>query len=121
MEIEALHAGQQLDRHDVRRVVCHREGPPRAVFRRAPRRYFDIAALAGVLNGVLIARFRLMPFIVTLCTYIGARGAALIVSDRETEGQGRPIQGTYQSPILVQWAKASAKQREVEVVLTRFR
>jgi len=43
------------------------------------------------------------------------------VSDRQTEGVGRPVQGTYQSPILVQWAKASAKQREVEVVLSRFK
>jgi ribose/xylose/arabinose/galactoside ABC-type transport system permease subunit len=39
---------------------------------------------AGVLNGVLIARLRLMPFVVTLCTYIAARGAALILSGRET-------------------------------------
>jgi len=39
---------------------------------------------AGLLNGVLIARFQLMPFIVTLCTYIGARGVALIFSGRET-------------------------------------
>ena len=30
-------------------------------------------------------------------------------------------EGTYQSPILVQWGKASAKQREVEVILTRFK
>ncbi len=43
-----------------------------------------VGLAAGVCNGVLIARFRLMPFIVTLCTYIGARGLALIVSDRET-------------------------------------
>ena len=49
------------------------------------------------------------------------RSVSLLVSDRVTEGVGRPIQGTYQSPILVQWAKASAKQREVEVVLTRFK
>ena len=50
------------------------------------------------------------------------RSVSLLVSDREvSEGVGRPIQGTYQSPILVQWAKASAKQREVEVVLTRFK
>jgi thiamine phosphate synthase YjbQ (UPF0047 family) len=49
------------------------------------------------------------------------RSVSLLVSDRESAGQGRPVQGTYQSPILVQWAKASAKQREVHVVLTRFR
>jgi ribose/xylose/arabinose/galactoside ABC-type transport system permease subunit len=43
-----------------------------------------VGLAAGLFNGVLIARFRLMPFIVTLCTYIGARGVALIVSNRET-------------------------------------
>jgi len=49
------------------------------------------------------------------------RSVSLLVSDRMSEGVGRPIQGTYQSPILVQWAKASAKQREVEVILSRFK
>ena len=49
------------------------------------------------------------------------RSVSLLVSDRQTAGIGRPVQGTYQSPILVQWAKASAKQREVDVVLTRFK
>jgi len=49
------------------------------------------------------------------------RSVSLLVSDRETEGRGRPVQGTYQSPILVQWAKAQPQQREVDVILTRFR
>ena len=49
------------------------------------------------------------------------RSVSLLVSNRQTEGVGRPVQGFCQSPILVQWAKASAKQREVEVVLTRFK
>jgi galactofuranose transport system permease protein len=40
--------------------------------------------LAGLVNGVLIARFKLMPFVVTLCTYIAARGLALIISNRQT-------------------------------------
>jgi thiamine phosphate synthase YjbQ (UPF0047 family) len=48
------------------------------------------------------------------------RSVSLLVSDREREGLGRPIQGTYQSPILVQWAKADSRQRAVDVVLTRF-
>jgi ribose/xylose/arabinose/galactoside ABC-type transport system permease subunit len=43
-----------------------------------------VGLAAGLFNGVLIARLRLMPFIVTLCTYAGARGIALIVADRET-------------------------------------
>ncbi len=41
---------------------------------------------AGAVNGLLIARFKLMPFVVTLCTYIAARGLALVVSVRETVG-----------------------------------
>ncbi len=38
----------------------------------------------GLFNGIVIAKLRLMPFIVTLCTFIGARGIALVVSGRET-------------------------------------
>lgn len=48
------------------------------------------------------------------------RSVSLLVSDREEEGRGRPVQGTYQSPILVQWAKAERLQREVDIILTRF-
>jgi hypothetical protein len=49
------------------------------------------------------------------------RSVSLLVSDRDRAGHGRPIQGVYQSPILVQWAKASGQQRELDVVLTEFR
>ena len=38
----------------------------------------------GLFNGVVIAKLRLMPFIVTLCTFIAARGLALVISRRET-------------------------------------
>lgn len=38
----------------------------------------------GLFNGIVIAKLRLMPFIVTLGTFIGARGIALVVSGRET-------------------------------------
>jgi thiamine phosphate synthase YjbQ (UPF0047 family) len=49
------------------------------------------------------------------------RSVSLLVSDREQEGRGRPVQGIYQSPILVQWEKAQGQQREVDIVLTRFK
>lgn len=49
------------------------------------------------------------------------RSVSLLVSDRGEEGRGRPVQGTYQSPILVQWSQAQRKQREIDVILTRFR
>ena len=43
-----------------------------------------VGLVAGLVNGVLIARLGLMPFVVTLCTYIAARGLALVVAQRET-------------------------------------
>jgi thiamine phosphate synthase YjbQ (UPF0047 family) len=49
------------------------------------------------------------------------RSVSLLVSDREEAGRGRPVQGIYQSPILVQWEKAQGQQREIDIVLTRFR
>lgn len=48
------------------------------------------------------------------------RSVSLLVSDRERAGQGTVVQGCYQSPILVQWQKASAQQRFVDITLTRF-
>lgn len=44
-----------------------------------------VGALAGLVNGVLIAKFRLAPFIATLGMMTAARGLALIYSD------GRPV------------------------------
>ncbi len=43
-----------------------------------------VGLAAGMVNGLLIAHFRMLPFVVTLCTYIAARGLALVVSGRET-------------------------------------
>jgi ribose/xylose/arabinose/galactoside ABC-type transport system permease subunit len=43
-----------------------------------------VGIAAGLFNGIAIARLKLMPFVVTLCTFIAARGLALVVSGRET-------------------------------------
>jgi hypothetical protein len=48
------------------------------------------------------------------------RSVSLLVSDRDRAGRGTVVQGCYQSPILVQWQKASAQQRFVDITLTRF-
>jgi thiamine phosphate synthase YjbQ (UPF0047 family) len=49
------------------------------------------------------------------------RSVSLLVSDRENAGRrGTVVQGCYQSPILVQWQKADARQRFVDITLTRF-
>lgn len=48
------------------------------------------------------------------------RGLSLPVSDRTDTGEGVIINGTYQSPILVQWRKAERQARTLNVQLVRF-
>jgi thiamine phosphate synthase YjbQ (UPF0047 family) len=48
------------------------------------------------------------------------RSVNLLVSDCDSPGKGRIIQGQYQSPILVQWDKASSRERRLEVTFSRF-
>ena len=40
-----------------------------------------IGLATGVLNGALVGRFRMQPFVVTLATLLGARGMALVLSN----------------------------------------
>ena len=48
------------------------------------------------------------------------RSISLFVSDCETPGRGRPVQGRYQSPILVQWGGAGCATRDIDLWLTEF-
>ena len=48
------------------------------------------------------------------------RSINLMVSDQHTPGQGRIVQGTYQSPILVQWKQADEKARKLRVRIHAF-
>jgi thiamine phosphate synthase YjbQ (UPF0047 family) len=48
------------------------------------------------------------------------RSVDLLVSDSRTPGQGAVVEGTYQTPIMVQWRPAPARTRTVDVTLTRF-
>jgi hypothetical protein len=48
------------------------------------------------------------------------RAVSLLVSDRQTRGHGAIIEGTYQSPILVQWHRGPKPSRLLDVTLTRF-
>jgi hypothetical protein len=47
------------------------------------------------------------------------RSVSLLVSDTPTAGPGI-VAGTYQSPILVQWARAPKGVRVLDVRLTKF-
>jgi thiamine phosphate synthase YjbQ (UPF0047 family) len=48
------------------------------------------------------------------------RSVSLLVCDRGASGRGSIIEGTYQSPILVQWHRDPRQSRVLEVTLTRF-
>jgi thiamine phosphate synthase YjbQ (UPF0047 family) len=48
------------------------------------------------------------------------RSVSLLVSDRNHAGQGAIVEGTYQSPILVQWHRGARPARVLDVTLTRF-
>jgi hypothetical protein len=48
------------------------------------------------------------------------RSVNLLVSDTALPGRGAVVEGTYQTPILVQWRPANAGARSVDVTLTRF-
>jgi len=49
------------------------------------------------------------------------RNISLLVSNGAENGKGRLVQGTYQSPILVQWRKAPERTRYLDVTITRFK
>jgi ribose transport system permease protein len=51
------------------------------------------AALLGLVNGLLIARARIQPFVVTLAMMIAARGAALAMSGEESVRVERAAEG----------------------------
>jgi thiamine phosphate synthase YjbQ (UPF0047 family) len=48
------------------------------------------------------------------------RSVSLLVSDRHSTGAGAIVEGTYQSPILVQWHRGPRQSRALDVTLTRF-
>ena len=49
------------------------------------------------------------------------RSVSLLVSDTKNPGCGAVVEGTYQSPILVQWHRAEGSARLLDVTLTRVR
>jgi hypothetical protein len=48
------------------------------------------------------------------------RSVSLLVSDCDSAGRGAIVEGTYQSPILVQWHRGQRQARVLDVTLTRF-
>lgn len=48
------------------------------------------------------------------------RSVSMLINNTDEHGRGSIVHGTYQSPILVQWQKARAQSRRLNVRLSRF-
>jgi thiamine phosphate synthase YjbQ (UPF0047 family) len=80
-------------------------------------RLFDTFGMNESLIEKAIARILAMPARRFLRM---KRSVSLLVSDRECAGRGALVGGAYQSPILVQWDKASGERRRIDLTLTRL-
>ena len=128
-----------LMRHDLREVLRdplrfmaekagHMLGNPRAI----PAKTLDYAKydLVRVFNKLVDSlglRESLVESVLSRAIAMPAarflrmkRSVSLLVSDREEPGQGAIVEGTYQSPILVQWHRGQRPARVLDVTLTRF-
>jgi hypothetical protein len=128
-----------LMRHDLSEVLCdplrfmaekagHILGNPRAI----PAKTLDYAKydLVRVFNRLVDAlglRESMVETVLSQAIAMPAarflrmkRSVSLLVSDRDVAGIGAIIEGTYQSPILVQWHRGARQARALDVTLTRF-
>lgn len=128
-----------LMRHDLREVLRdplrfmaekagHIIGNPRAI----PAKTLDYAKydLVRVFNQLVDALGLGESFVESLLSRAIAmpasrflrmkRSVSLLVSDRTAQGRGAIVEGTYQSPILVQWHRGARQARVLDVTLTRF-
>jgi hypothetical protein len=128
-----------LMRHDLSEVLRdplrfmaekagHMLGNPRAI----PARTLDYAKydLVRVFNQLVEAlglRESLVESVLSRAIAMPAarflrmkRSVSLLVSDRAEQGRGAIVEGTYQSPILVQWHRGHHQARALDVTLTRF-
>ncbi len=128
-----------LMRHDLSEVLRdplrfmaekagHMLGNPRAIpARTLDYAKYDLVRVFNRLVDVLGLRESMVESVLSRAISMPAsrflrmkRSVSLLVSDRVTAGQGAIVEGTYQSPILVQWHHGTRHARVLEVTLTRF-
>lgn len=79
--------------------------------------FLDVMGLNESVLEKLIHRFMAYPAARFLRL---KRALNLLVTDRAGDGRGAIVEGTYQSPILVQWAKAPGQTRRLRAAIYRF-
>ena len=128
-----------LMRHDLREVLRdplrfmaekagHMLGNPRAIpAKTLDYAKYDLVRVFNKLVDVMGLRESLVESVLSRAIGVPAsrflrmkRSVSLLVSDRAEPGRGAIIEGTYQSPILVQWHRGASGSRVLDVTLTRF-
>lgn len=103
--------------HDPRLVPTKTLGYAKYDLVRALNQALDALGLSESLVERVLARMMGVP---AARFFRMKRSVSLLVSDRQQEGRGAIVEGTYQSPILVQWRPSDTRVREIEATLTRF-
>jgi hypothetical protein len=128
-----------LMRHDLREVLRdpvrfmaekagHMLGNPRAIpAKTLDYAKYDLVCVFNKLVDALGLRESMVESVLSRAIAMPAarflrmkRSVSLLVSDRKESGQGAIVEGTYQSPILVQWHRGAHSARVLDVTLTRF-
>lgn len=79
--------------------------------------FVETLGLSGSLMERIIDKFLAVPASHFLCM---KRSVSLLVSDPDRAGIGCILEGSYQSPVLVQWKRAAKGTRFLDVALVRF-
>jgi hypothetical protein len=98
-----------LMQHDLAEVL---RNPLRFAAEKARHAWNDPRAVPG--KALDYAKYDLVRFLRM------KRSVDLLVSDTRTPGEGAVVEGTYQTPIMVQWRPAPDGARAIGVTLTRF-
>lgn len=80
----------------------------------------DRLGIGGSSLEALLARFVAFVFLPAQRFVRLKRSVSLLIADREGDGRGSIVQGTYQSPILIQWRQADTGSRRLVASLYRF-
>jgi thiamine phosphate synthase YjbQ (UPF0047 family) len=84
---------------------------------RAVNRLFDALGLGASRVERLLAHAMQLPASRLLRL---KRAVTLLVSDTDTPGAGRVVEGTFQAPIMIHWHSPARRVRNVDIVLSRF-
>ena len=80
--------------------------------------FIDFAGLSDSILENLIHRFMAFPASRRLRM---KRSVSLLVLDQDGSGRGNIVEGTYQSPILIQWKSSKSQSRLLKVDFIQFR